>query len=179
MTIKKDKILEVALKLFANFGYANTSTSKIAKSAEVSEGLIFRHYENKEGLLDAIVEIGNQDIEDFYLRIQNEKDPKKIISEAIDFPITIMNKNKDYWQLVSSLKYQSPEIAAKYHNSEIINQLKEILIKAFATLNYKYPEMEAGYLFLIIIGLSTSIKKECNDNENQNMVKFIKSKYKI
>ncbi|MFT4756836.1 MAG: AcrR family transcriptional regulator, partial [Vicingaceae bacterium] len=58
MTSKKDLILETALKLFAQNGFSATSTSKIAKAAGVSEGLIFRHFENKEGLLHAILEMG-------------------------------------------------------------------------------------------------------------------------
>ena len=41
MTDKKEKILNAALELFANDGYNVTSTSKIAKTAGVSEGLIF------------------------------------------------------------------------------------------------------------------------------------------
>jgi AcrR family transcriptional regulator len=53
---KKEKILTVALALFSSQGFDSTSTSLIAKKAEVSEGLIFRHFTNKEGLLMAIME---------------------------------------------------------------------------------------------------------------------------
>ncbi len=179
MTVKKDNILDVALKLFANQGYVNTSTSKIAKQAEVSEGLIFRHFKNKEGLLDAIVAIGTQSFEDYTELIQNEKDPKKIITMAIDFPITIMKENKDYWQLVSSLKFQSPDISAKYHNTETFHKLEEILKKAFSELNYKDPEMETKFLFLTISGLASMQKQNKNEKENLKLINFIKSKYQI
>ncbi|MBU8891891.1 MAG: TetR/AcrR family transcriptional regulator [Bacteroidales bacterium] len=177
MTIKRDNILNVSLELFANQGYVNTSTSKIAKAAGVSEGLIFRHFGNKEGLLDAIVAIGTQSIEDYTTELLNENDPKKIISQAIDFPVIIMKENKDYWQLVSSLKFQSPEIAAKYHNTEIFKQLEEILEKAFTKLNYENPEMEMKYLFLTIAGLSSMHKQNKDEEANLNLVNFIKSKY--
>ena len=44
---KKEQILNAALELFANDGFTATSTSKVAKRAGVSEGLIFRHFGNK------------------------------------------------------------------------------------------------------------------------------------
>jgi len=179
MTVKKDTILEIALELFSNLGYANTSTSKIAKKAEVSEGLIFRHFKNKEGLLDAIVAIGTQAIDDYLLRMQDETDSKKIISLAIEFPINIMNENSDYWNLVTSLKYQSPEIAAKYHNSETINKINGIIEKAFNNLNFDNPKMETKYLFLSIMGLSSIYKQNQNKEELIELISFIKSKYQI
>jgi AcrR family transcriptional regulator len=52
---KQIKILEAAIEMFAEKGYAATSTSEIAKKAGVAEGTIFRHYKTKKDLLLAIV----------------------------------------------------------------------------------------------------------------------------
>lgn len=52
---KQQKILETAIKLFAEKGYANTSTSEIAKEAGVAEGTLFRYYKTKETLLLALI----------------------------------------------------------------------------------------------------------------------------
>ncbi len=49
-----DKLLRIdlsAIELFAEKGYANTSTKEIATRAEVAEGTIFKHYRTKENLL--------------------------------------------------------------------------------------------------------------------------------
>ena len=51
MKDRRAKIADVALLLFIERGYHATSTRLIAYEAGVSEGLIFRHYTNKEGLL--------------------------------------------------------------------------------------------------------------------------------
>ena len=51
MTVKQQKIIDIASKLFSKRGYNATSTKLIAEEAGVSEGLIFRHFENKEKLL--------------------------------------------------------------------------------------------------------------------------------
>ena len=42
MTEKQQKILENAIKMFAEKGYEATSTSEIAKASGVAEGTIFR-----------------------------------------------------------------------------------------------------------------------------------------
>ncbi|WP_243298419.1 TetR/AcrR family transcriptional regulator [Bacillus litorisediminis] len=54
-TDKQQKIAETAIKLFAEKGYANTSTSEIAKEAGVAEGTIFRHYGTKDNLLLSVL----------------------------------------------------------------------------------------------------------------------------
>ena len=54
-TDKQQKIVETAIKLFAEKGYANTSTSEISKAAGVAEGTIFRHFGTKERLLLALI----------------------------------------------------------------------------------------------------------------------------
>lgn len=54
-TDKQQKIIETAIKLFAEKGYANTSTSEIAKAAGVAEGTIFRHYGTKDNLLLSVI----------------------------------------------------------------------------------------------------------------------------
>jgi len=43
-----------AIKIFAEKGFANTSTSEIAEEAGVAEATIFRHYGTKENLLLSI-----------------------------------------------------------------------------------------------------------------------------
>lgn len=55
MTEKQRRILQAAIKLFADKGYHATSTSEIAKEAEVAEGTIFRHYKSKKDILIAVV----------------------------------------------------------------------------------------------------------------------------
>jgi len=54
-TEKQQKVLEAAIRLFAEKGYANTSTAEIALAAGVSEGTIFKHYGSKDRLLLAII----------------------------------------------------------------------------------------------------------------------------
>lgn len=47
---KRDRILNAALKEFAQKGYKNASTNEIVKEAEISKGLLFHYFTNKKGL---------------------------------------------------------------------------------------------------------------------------------
>ncbi|WP_342719510.1 TetR/AcrR family transcriptional regulator [Bacillus paramycoides] len=49
------RILEAAVDMFGEKGYASTSTNEIAKRAGVAEGTIFRYYKTKKDLLLAVV----------------------------------------------------------------------------------------------------------------------------
>ena len=49
-------IIDAALKVFSRKGYADTRMADIASEAEMSYGLVYHYFENKEKLFDAIVE---------------------------------------------------------------------------------------------------------------------------
>lgn len=49
-------IVDAALKVFSRKGYADTRMADIAREAEMSYGLVYHYFENKEKLFDAIVE---------------------------------------------------------------------------------------------------------------------------
>ncbi|WP_040535627.1 TetR/AcrR family transcriptional regulator [Schleiferilactobacillus shenzhenensis] len=56
MTPKQVSILAAAIDVFAENGYANSSTKEIARRAGVAEGNIFSTFTNKRGLLHAIID---------------------------------------------------------------------------------------------------------------------------
>ncbi|WP_025691760.1 TetR/AcrR family transcriptional regulator [Paenibacillus zanthoxyli] len=55
MTPKQIAILQAAVDVFAEKGYAGAATSEIAQKAGVAEGTIFRYYKTKKDLLLSIV----------------------------------------------------------------------------------------------------------------------------
>ncbi len=54
-TEKQQKLVETAIQLFAEKGYANTSTAEIARASGVSEATIFKHYGTKDNLLLSVI----------------------------------------------------------------------------------------------------------------------------
>ena len=80
-TSKQQKIVETAIKMFAEKGYANTPTSEIAKKAGVAEGTIFRHYGTKDNLLlSVILPFFKESIPDVAEEIFNEIQSENMVS---------------------------------------------------------------------------------------------------
>lgn len=177
MTEKRDQILKTALELFANRGYQNTSTSKIACQAGVSEGLIFKHFQSKDGLLSAIVNLANDDIRDFIERMENQDDPKKVLEIAFDFP-PLVSSNRDFWKLQFSLKYQCPAKKEYHQKKELINSLETMLEKAFKDLEYEDPKMETKLLMNVIGDLCRENCTSANGCD-EKYVEFVKNKYGV
>lgn len=53
----KDRIIFEALNLFLTDGFEATSTRAIARSVNCSDAVIYKHFKNKQEILDSIVEI--------------------------------------------------------------------------------------------------------------------------
>lgn len=173
MTDRKDRILSVALELFAKDGFSSVSTSKIAKRAKVSEGLIFRHFESKKGLLDAIVEQARERTITLFAPIILQADPSKAIQMAISLPFEITEEEYPFWRLQFKLKWELDQ--------ESDNKMEPLTNKlgwAFAQLKYKSPKKEAEVLVHIIEGISTAILREGREAQKP-LKQFLIKKYKL
>jgi len=81
----RDKILEAAIRLFAEKGFNGTTTKEIAERAGVNEALIFRYFSTKRDLYGAIIER------------KIKEDPK------IELPLETFKETKDDWLIFKSL----------------------------------------------------------------------------
>jgi AcrR family transcriptional regulator len=152
MTDKQVNILITAMKLFASLGFDGTSTNAIAKEADVSEGLIFKHFKNKEGLLEAIINYGMEKASVYFSEVILISDPKKRIKKAISLPFTIDPNDNQFWKLMYALKWQRGE-----YESAPFALFRASLVDAFEQLGYENPEMEATLIEVIIDGVATQI----------------------
>lgn len=60
MEIRKERILETALELFAQNGYLGTSMNDIAQQLGFTKAALYKHYTSKQEILDRIVEHMNE-----------------------------------------------------------------------------------------------------------------------
>lgn len=173
MTDKKENILQAALELFATNGYNAVSTSKIAKEAKVSEGLIFRHFQNKKSLVDAILHQAYERAAQLYSHIILEEDPKKAVHKAIVLPFQVNESEYHFWKLLFKLKWEL-EISGQ----EKMQPLTEKLAWAFGELNYPEPFKEAQVLQHIIESISGGIIKDGLETQVP-LRDFLLEKYKV
>jgi len=175
MTKKQEKILKAGLELFAQDGFKSTSTSKVAKKAGVSEGLIFRHFRNKEGLLEAIVKEGEEKARVLYAGIVLEPDPNEVIRKTLELGLK-MGENKEdaeFWKLQYKIKWE-----LELYGEHKMEPLELALTNAFLKLGYGHPALEARYLLINMDGLATGYFLQKNFDLD-SLIKFIKLKYSI
>ena len=173
MTEKQENILQAALRLFAEIGYSATSTSKVAKEAGVSEGLIFRHYGNKEGLLQAVMEVGEQRVKELYADIITEADPKEMIRRSLEIPFSVKEADYEFWKLLYKLKWELDQ-----HNHEEMEPLIVALTESFRKLKYKEPRLEAEHVVLLMDGAGAAILTG-GVNDLESTKKLLLSKYEL
>lgn len=65
----EQKILDAALKIFAEKGYKGATTRAIAAKAEVNDSTLFRKFENKENLYDMILARNTEKIEKDFISV--------------------------------------------------------------------------------------------------------------
>lgn len=174
MTDKKEKILRAALELFAEEGFKPTSTNKIAKRAGVSEGLIFRHFGNKDGLLEAIIQEGEEQAKVLFADIVMESDPKKVLQKYFDLPYKLMD-NPDmanFWKLQYKIKWE-----LEIYGEHKMEPLEMALTNAFKKLGYEKPHLEARLLLINMDGMATRFYLQEGFNVKE-MVEYFRYKYK-
>lgn len=70
------QLLQTASKLFAELGYARTTTAQLAQAAGVTEPIIYRHFASKRDLFVALVEqTGQRTLELWNESLSRAKDP--------------------------------------------------------------------------------------------------------
>ncbi|MCS7269744.1 MAG: TetR/AcrR family transcriptional regulator [Gemmataceae bacterium] len=81
---RKAQILDVAARVFAAHGFANTTVQTIANYLGVGNGTVYRYFPTKDQLFLAAVERGLQELTDEMDRVlQQPGDPLDILHEAV------------------------------------------------------------------------------------------------
>ena len=113
MTEKQSNILNAALELFSNQGYAATATSQIAKKAGISKGLAYNYFESKQDILEELITNGFNSI---FQNLDLNKDGILTEEEFIYFikiNFKLLRENLKHWKLFYSLMLQ-PQIAKTF-----------------------------------------------------------------
>ncbi|WP_270179234.1 TetR/AcrR family transcriptional regulator [Alkalihalobacillus sp. CinArs1] len=139
LTPKQKRILEAAIQMFSEKGYSSSSTSEIAKRAEVAEGTIFRHYKTKKELLLAIVTpVMSNLLAPFIIR-DLDKVLKKNYKSYEDFLIAIVKNRQEFIEKhISIVKILIQEIP--FHDelrSQFIDRIgKEVYTRLEAIVSH-------------------------------------------
>ena len=119
----KEKIIEAGFELICNDGYYKTNTSKIAKKAGVSTGIVYQYFKNKKDILLSGLDKYADDI--FYpmLNMSNIKFDKNNFADIMKGMITKYIGNhklsKTAHEEITAMTHSDKDIAYFFHKREM------------------------------------------------------------
>jgi AcrR family transcriptional regulator len=159
----RERIIDVARKVFAKYGYKKTTMDDIAIGAQKGKSSIYYYFKSKEEIFEAVVETESKLLFDDILRKINHPIPAKEKFRVYVF--TRLNKIRELSNFYDVLEnnFISPlefieELQAKYYQREI-GILQDILNEGVnnCELNIQDPEIAAIALVTAIKGLEAPL----------------------
>ena len=164
--IRRAEIMDAAMLLFIEKGYANTTTQDIVDKVNISRGLLYYHFKNKEDILYCLVErysekllrdihvIVNDDDKTAIEKIRAFIDATIISTDNVSAEGTELQKTVDLEEnryMLDKLSHKLIEKLTIYFE-RIINQ--GISEKVFSV---KYPSETAEFLMTAYVFVSNNI----------------------
>lgn len=162
---KKEQILQAALKLFVEFGFHNTPTSKIAKEAGVANGTLFYFFPTKDDLVKVLYLDVKSRLTNYVTEtMRGESTLKEILKVHYTESLRWALEHKTEFLFIEQfnastyLKQISCEEIEK-HTKPFVAILKEGID------NKIIKPMDIGVLFTLIGGHTFAINKYLIDNQ--------------
>jgi TetR/AcrR family transcriptional regulator len=131
-TEKRERMLNAAMKEFAEKGFAHASTNEIVKEANISKGLLFHYFRNKKDLFlflyDYVLEmLMNELVEKMDV---TEKDLVNRLRQWAQLKMDLIKKHPDMFQFIlAAQREEAPEV-----KHELERKNKDIIAKGYAVL---------------------------------------------
>lgn len=141
---RRQLIMDAAMELFAFNGYHGTSIRKISSQANISIGLLYNYFQNKEDLARSII---HQGIEEMLNVFDINKDGVLSDEELIYFiteNFKLIRQNTTFWKLYYGILLQpavSQMVVEEYN--EHMPEMRMILVNYFRKKKVSDPAMHA------------------------------------
>jgi AcrR family transcriptional regulator len=140
-TDRRSQILAAAMELFSERGFHGTKTRDLARTAGVSEALLFRHFPTKEALIHAILE----NVTERYLRMEAKIrgiPPREALIALAEVVLSSLRENPKIFRVVFFGVLEKPEFAREFYRSFLSRMLtleSRLFRRAFATKRASLP----------------------------------------
>ncbi|MGK9368637.1 TetR/AcrR family transcriptional regulator [Melioribacter sp. Ez-97] len=174
----KQLIIDKALELFSEKGFAATTVEDIAKSAGISKGLIYNYFESKEAILDALWSEVYKIAEVIDSELKKFKSPYDKIKYFINFTFDFLVKNESFWKLYVSIAMQ-PNMLKKAERItiEISKKMMPKAFEIFKEAGFKNPTEEAYFFSTSLDGIALNYFFDKKNFPLEEMRKFLLDYY--
>jgi AcrR family transcriptional regulator len=125
---RREQLLDVGRKLFAEKGFEGTSVEEIAATAQVSKPVVYEHFGGKEGLYAVVVDREIQSLLDAISRsLQTGAHPRLLLEQAAIALLDYIESSTDGFRILvrDSPMAQSTGFASLI--SDVANQVEHLL----------------------------------------------------
>jgi len=143
-TDKREAILQASLEIFAENGFHSSPTSAISKKANVGIGTIYRYFENKDALIEALHEEIEEKLRPItYGDVEESAPVRENILRVLKNLFRFMLEHPDEFKFLEQY-YNSPYGIAKKRSKaeQADNPLQQLLSKGIEQQIIKDLQME-------------------------------------
>lgn len=125
---KRQRILDAALKVFAERGFYNAKVSEVARAAGVADGTIYLYFENKDDLL---IQLFEDRMEYIIRRLNDELErtqgtPLEKIRSLIHLHVDLAVHDPDLAEFITVELRQSGKFIREYENPQFVEYLRKL-----------------------------------------------------
>jgi AcrR family transcriptional regulator len=108
----KSKLIETTLSLYLNGGIDAVSMRKVASAAGLSTMAAYRHFKNKDDMLNHVVMEGFRRFQDYFSRASAETDPIASLKLCMTLYAEFAKAQPEFYQMLfmARLKSDDPEL---------------------------------------------------------------------
>ncbi|WP_420645754.1 TetR/AcrR family transcriptional regulator [Candidatus Leptofilum sp.] len=149
----RTNILNSAMRLFAQKGYAHTTTRNIATAAGLSVGLMYHYFANKESLLQAVFDFVMARIDERITAVLQTSPPGEVLPNLLHAIFDLLASEPQFWALFYMLRTQ-PAIMSILGDDfrQRTAALRGCFVDELAQAGWPQPELEAYYLYSVVEG---------------------------
>lgn len=135
---KQKRIIEAALKEFAEKGYDQASTNKIVKEAGIGKGMLFYYFTNKLGLFHYLVDYAINTIEREYLSQINmeERDFIERLKQITQIKMVYHYENQHVSNFISSIYLDDALELPEDLNQRLQKMMDSGLLQLYENIDY-------------------------------------------
>ena len=171
--VRKQEILDTALKLFGENGYEKTSITDIAKAIGVAQGLCYRYFPSKEALFDSAIEqYADVLVEQF---VSSEKDDHKALRQIIeDMPATMEERDTKYYSVFHGAENK------KFHDQlslkvceKLVPLVEKLLLRAQQKGEIQFDDIQTAAMFCVYGQLGILLADDLTQEDKSKRISYI------
>lgn len=175
---RREFILCHSKEVFARYGYAEASTSELARASEVTEPMLYKHFGSKKGLYLAIMQQGSKRFTSLWRSRINQRAEKDLLDAleqvVMDYRVTLKEDpdlQKIFYQSASLTA--DPEIAlcVQKHNRSVYLLVRQLVERVQAegyftsvvdlnAVTWGYVSMVLSMQYAVVLDLASELNDD-------------------